>query len=414
MNSRKQWALKSGIALALAITGVIAHAEPLKANVIHWWTSGGESAAIRQFADAYNQAGGQWVDNAVAGADQARATAINRIVGGDPPTAAQFNTSKQFHDLIDQGLLNNVDAVATKENWPAIFPQSILDSIKVNGHYYAAPVDIHMPAWFFYSKPVFAKAGISGDPKSFDEFVSDLDKLKKAGVIPLALGGQPWQEKITFDAVFADVGGPDLYLKVYRDRDQNAVKSDAFKKVLASFKKLHDYVDPGSPGRNWNDATALVISGKAGVQIMGDWAKGEFSAAKQAPGKDFGCFPGFGPRSPYLVAGDVFVFPKTDNANAIKAQNLLATVMTSPQAQVAFSAKKGSIPIRPDVDVNQLDICAKEGIAIMKDKSRQLPNPEMLLSPDMQGALTDVITNFWNKNQSVDDAQKAFASALKG
>ncbi|MCO4883149.1 ABC transporter substrate-binding protein [Paraburkholderia caribensis] len=414
MNSRKQWALKSGIALALAITGVIAQAEPLKANVIHWWTSGGESAAIRQFADAYNQAGGQWVDNAVAGADQARATAINRIVGGDPPTAAQFNTSKQFHDLIDQGLLNNVDAVATKENWPGIFPQSILDSIKVNGHYYAAPVDIHMPAWFFYSKPVFAKAGIAGDPRSFDEFVGDLDKLKKAGVIPLALGGQPWQEKITFDAVFADVGGPDLYLKVYRDRDQNAVKSDAFRKVLASFKKLHDYVDAGSPGRNWNDATALVISGKAGVQIMGDWAKGEFSAAKQAPGKDFGCFPGFGPRSPYLVAGDVFVFPKTDNATAIKAQNLLATVMTSPQAQVAFSAKKGSIPIRPDVDVSQLDMCAKEGIAIMKDKSRQLPNPEMLLSPDMQGALTDVITNFWNKNQSVDDAQKAFASALKG
>ncbi|WP_109481581.1 ABC transporter substrate-binding protein [Paraburkholderia sp. C35] len=414
MNSRKQWALKSGIALALAITGIVAHAEPLKANVIHWWTSGGESAAIRQFADAYNQAGGQWVDNAVAGADQARATAINRIVGGDPPTAAQFNTSKQFHDLIDQGLLNNVDSVASKENWAAIFPQSIIDSIKVNGHYYAAPVDIHMPAWFFYSKPVFAKAGIDGDPKSFDEFVTDLDKLKKAGVIPLALGGQPWQEKITFDAVFADVGGPDLYLKIYRDRDQNAVNSAAFKKVLASFKKLHDYVDPGSPGRNWNDATALVISGKAGVQIMGDWAKGEFSAAKQAPGKDFGCFPGCGPHSPYLVAGDVFVFPKTDNATAIKAQNLLATVMTSPQAQVAFSAKKGSIPIRPDVDVNQLDMCAKEGIAIMKDKSRQLPNPEMLLSPDMQGALTDVITNFWNKNQSVDDAQKAFASALKG
>jgi glucose/mannose transport system substrate-binding protein len=414
MYSTKQWALKGGIALALSIAGVVAHAEPLKANVIHWWTSGGESAAIRQFADAYNQAGGQWIDNAVAGADQARATAINRIVGGDPPTAAQFNTSRQFHDLIDQGLLNNVDTVAAKENWSGIFPQSILDSIKVNGHYYAAPVDIHMPAWFFYSKPVFAKAGISGDPKSFDEFIGDLDKLKKAGVIPLALGGQPWQEKITFDAVFADVGGPDLYLKVYRDRDANAVKSDAFKKVLASFKKLHDYVDPGSPGRNWNDATALVISGKAGVQIMGDWAKGEFSAAKQAPGKDFGCFPGFGPRSPYLVAGDVFVFPKTDNANSIKAQNLLATVMTSPQAQVAFSAKKGSIPIRPDVDVEQLDMCAKEGIAIMKDKSRQLPNPEMLLSPDMQGALTDVITNFWNKNQSVDDAQKAFASALKG
>ncbi|WP_133650405.1 ABC transporter substrate-binding protein [Paraburkholderia flava] len=411
MNGRRT--IVRAMVAALALYGVVAHADPLKATVIHWWTSGGESAAIRQFADAYNKAGGQWVDNAIAGADQARATAINRIVGNDPPTAAQFNTSKQFHDLIDQGLLNNIDSVAAKENWNAIFPQSILDSIKSNGHFYAAPVDIHMQSWFFYSKPAFQKAGITHEPQSFDELLADLDKLKAAGLIPLALGGQAWQEKITFDAVFANVGGTDLYLKVYRDRDANAVKSAAFKNVLTTFKRLHNYVDPGSPGRNWNDATALVISGKAGVQIMGDWAKGEFSAAHQVAGKDFGCFPGFGPHSPYMVAGDVFVFPKTDNANAVKAQQLLATVMTSPAAQVAFSARKGSIPIRPDVDASSLDICAKEGMEIMKDKSRQLPNPEMLIPPDLQGALTDVITNFWNKNQSVDDAQKAFASALK-
>ncbi|WP_027793793.1 ABC transporter substrate-binding protein [Paraburkholderia acidipaludis] len=403
-----------GVVAALTLAGALAAhaAEPLKANVIHWWTSGGESAAIKQFALAYDQAGGQWVDNAIAGADQARSTAINRIVGGDPPTAAQFNTSKQFHDLIDQGLLNNVDAVAARENWNAIFPPSILNAIKVNGHFYAAPVDIHMQDWFFYSKPAFAKAGIQGEPQNFDQLFADLDKLKAAGLIPLALGGQAWQEKITFDAIFADMDR-DLYLKVYRDRDVNAVNSPEFRNVLATFKRLHNYVDPGSPNRNWNDATALVISGKAGMQIMGDWAKGEFSAAKQVAGKDFGCFPGFGPKSPYMVAGDVFVFPKTDNPEQIQAQQLLATVMTSPPAQAAFNQRKGAIPIRPDVDESGFDICAKEGMAIMKDKSRQLPNPEMLISPDVQGALQDVITNFWNKDQSAEDAQKAFATALK-
>ncbi|WP_028216318.1 ABC transporter substrate-binding protein [Paraburkholderia oxyphila] len=403
-----------GIVAALALAGaVVAHAAdaPLKATVIHWWTSGGESAAIKQFAQAYDQAGGQWVDNAIAGADQARATAINRIVGGDPPTAAQFNTSRQFHDLIDQGLLNNVDTVAAKENWSGILPESVLNQIKVNGHFYAAPVDIHMQDWFFYSKPVFAKAGIASEPKNFNELFADLDKLKAAGVIPLALGGQPWQEKITFDAIFADMDR-NLYMKVYRDHDAAAVNSPAFKNVLTTFKRLHNYVDPGSPGRNWNDATALVISGKAGMQIMGDWAKGEFSNANQVAGKDFGCFPGF-PNSPYMVAGDAFVFPKTDNPQAVKAQQLLATVMTSPKAQAAFSEKKGSIPIRQDVDTSGFDVCAKEGMAIMKDKSRQLPNPEMLITPDVQGALQDVITNFWNKNQSVDDAQKAFANAIK-
>jgi len=146
---------------------------------------------------------------------------------------------------------------------------------------------------------------------------------------------------------------------------------------------------------------------------MGDWAKGEFATAHQTAGKEFGCFPGFGPKSPYLVAGDVFVFPKTSDAAQVKSQQLLATVFTSPATQVAFSNKKGSIPIRTDVDVKGLDACAQMGVTIMKDVSRQLPTPEMLITPDLEGTLQDVVTKFWNTNQSVDDAAKAFAAALK-
>jgi glucose/mannose transport system substrate-binding protein len=406
--------LGGAVALALAVSSA-AHAQaPLKATVIHWWTSGGESAAVKQFAEAYNKAGGLWVDQAVAGADQSRATTINRIVGGNAPTAAQFNTSRQFRDFVEQGLLNNVDDVAIAGKWDQIMPPSILQAIKINGHFYAAPVNIHMPAWFFYSKAAYKKAGITNEPQSWEEFLTQLGKLKAAGVVPLAFGGQVWQEKITFDAVFAMVGGSDLYLKVYRDRDQKAVMSPQFKQVLVEFKKLKGFVDAGSPGRNWNDATSLVVQGKAGVQIMGDWAKGEFAAAKQVAGKDFGCYPGFGPKSPYIVAGDAFVFPKTNDANAIKAQKLLANVVTSPSAQVAFAARKGAIPIRGDVDESQLDICARLGLSIMKDKTRQLPNTEMLATPDTTGALQDVLTSYWNKNQSADDAQKAFARAIRG
>jgi glucose/mannose transport system substrate-binding protein len=114
-----------------------------------------------------------------------------------------------------------------------------------------------------------------------------------------------------------------------------------------------------------------------------------------------------------MVAGDALVFPKTSNAAAVKAQKLLATVVTSPAAQVAFNSRKGAIPIRGDVDESSLDICARQGLAIIRDKSRQLPNSEMLATPDTTGALQDVLTNYWNKNQSADDAQKAFARALK-
>jgi glucose/mannose transport system substrate-binding protein len=204
-----------------------------------------------------------------------------------------------------------------------------------------------------------------------------------------------------------------MYMKLYRDKDVNLPATPQFKQMLASFKKLHNYVDAGSPNRNWNDATAMVISGKAGVQIMGDWAKGEFATAHLTAGKEFGCFPGFGARSPYLVAGDVFVFPKITDAAQVKSQQLLATVFTSPATQVAFSNKKGSIPIRTDVDIKSLDLCAQQGVTIMKDVSRQLPTPEMLISPDLEGSLQDVITKFWNTGESVDDAAKAIAAALK-
>jgi len=406
-------ALATAVAAALVVVAPQVAAQN-KAEVIHWWTSGGESAAIKEIATAYTKAGGVWIDSAIALGETARAQTINRIVGGNPPTAAQFNTSKQYHDIIKEGLLNNVDAVAAKEGWESFLPAPILSSIKVNGHFYAVPVNIHMPAWFWYSKAAFQKAGIAAEPKTPDEFFAALDKLKAAGFVPLAFGGQPWQENLTFQDWLAQAGGPELYLKFFRDRDAATVASPAFRKVLTDFRRLRSYVDPGSPGRNWNDATALVITGKAGVQIMGDWAKGEFLAANQTVGKEYGCFPGFGPKSPYIIAGDVFVFPRTKDPAQIKSQELLATVMTLPATQVAFNNKKGSIPIRTDVDTSKMDQCAQIGLAIMKDKSRHLANPDMLINPDMSGQISDVITKYWNTDQTVDEVIKALQAAIKG
>ena len=384
-----------------------------KAEVIHWWTSSSESAAVKIIAENYRKAGGNWVDTAIAGADQARAVAINRIVGNNAPTAAQFNTTKQFLDLVEQGMLNNVDDVAKSEGWDKLLPETVLNVIRIDGHYYAVPVNIHMQTWLWYSKAAFKKAGIAKEPSSVDEMFAALDKLKAAGLIPLAHGGQAWQETIVFQAMLTNVGGKELYLSVIRDRDQKAINSEAFKKVLLAFKRMQSYIDPGSPGRNWNDATALLISGKAGMQIMGDWVKGEFAAAKQVAGKDFGCIAGLTPNSPYLIQGDAFVFPRATNPGTVKAQKLLAKVLLNPSTQLDFNKLKGSIPIRSDIDPSSMDICAQAGMAIMKDKSRQVGISEVFLTPDQNGALQDILTAFWNTKMPVDKAQKSIAKALK-
>lgn len=384
-----------------------------RAEVIHWWTSGGESAAVKQVAQAYRNAGGIWIDTAIAGGDQSRAVTINRIVGGNPPTAAQFNTSKQFLDVIEAGMLNDVDTVARAQNWDQMLPSPIVDVIKVDGHYYAVPLNIHMQTWFWYSKAAFQKAGIAREPASMAEFFAALDKLKAAGLIPLAHGGQSWQETVLFSAILANMGGKELYLKAMRDRDQATLLGPAFRNVLLTFKRLKSYVDPGSPGRNWNDATALVIGGKAGFQVMGDWAKGEFTNARQVAGRHYGCMAGLGPETPYLIQGDVFVFPRTDDGQAVRAQQLLANVVSQPALQVSFSKLKGSIPVRTDVDAAELDLCAQKGIEIMKDRARQAGVTEVYLTPDQNGAMQDVLTAYWNTSMPVEKAQKSIANALK-
>jgi glucose/mannose transport system substrate-binding protein len=400
------------LAGALLVTATARAAAP-RAEVIHWWTSGGESAAVKQIAQAYRAAGGVWIDTAIAGGDQARAVTISRMVGGNAPTAAQFNTSMQFSDLVEQGMLNNVDDIARKQDWDRTLPAALVNVIKIKGHYYAVPLNVHMQTWIWYSKAAFRQAGISAEPQTMDQLFAALDKLKAAGLVPLAHGGQGWQETLLFSMVLADLGGRDLYLAVLRERDQRAIASDAFKKVLLAFKRLRGYTDAGAPGRNWNDATSLLIRGKAGVQVMGDWAKGEFSAAQQVADQQYGCLPGLGPKAPYLIQGDVFVFPKSADANVLKAQKLLADVIVAPATQLAFSKLKGSIPMRGDVDASQLDACAQKGLAAMKDRSRQLGVTEVYLTPDQNGAMQDVLTAFWNTGMTVDKAQKSFAAALK-
>ena len=146
---------------------------------------------------------------------------------------------------------------------------------------------------------------------------------------------------------------------------------------------------------------------------MGDWAMGEFSLAQKLPGRDYGCIAGFGPAAPYIIQGDVFVFPKSKNPQTVAAQKLLASVITAPATQVAFSQRKGSIPVRTDVDASKMDLCAQQGIQIMKDKSRHLGNGEVYLTPDQNGALADILTAYWNRNIPVEKVQRDIAAALK-
>lgn len=383
-----------------------------KAEVLHWWTSAGESAAVKVFADQYTKGGGIWVDNAIAGGANARAAGINRIVGGNPPTMMQFNTGKQFDELVTNDLVRDVENTAKAGKWREIMPKPIVEATVRDGKFYAVPVNIHGQNWLFYNTKLFKDAGVE-PPKTFPELIEVGEKLKAKGVIPLALGGQPNWEHNLFRAVLVGSGGADLFRSVYGKRDPKAAKSAEFKEAAELFGKLRSLVDSGSPGRNWNDAAALVITDKAAMHFNGDWAKGEFTAAGQTAGKEYGCtIVGKDPR--LVIGGDIFVFPATKDKDQLAAQDKLAGVLLDPATQLEFNKKKGSIPVRLDVDVSSMDICAQKSASVLKNPENQVEAMELLSTPNFSGAMQDAVTQYWNNpNMSADAFVEKVTAAMQ-
>jgi glucose/mannose transport system substrate-binding protein len=385
-------------ALLMAATPVLA----ADLDIVHWMTSASESAAIGEIAKIWEAQGNTWTETAVAGGSEAIAVGVNRIAGGDAPTAMTFNTGRQFEDLVKQGLLADIEGVAAADGWRDFIPQVLVDASTADGKFYAAPINVHGENWLYYNKGLFAEVG-APTPDTWEAFFEAADKLKAAGKIALAHGGEAWQERVTFNTVLSGIGGKDLFLKVYRDHDVEAINSPLFREVAETFIKMRDYTDEGLAGRSWNDAANLVISGSAGMFIMGDWAKGEFTAAGKVADVDYGCIVGPG-EAFFQIGGDVLVFPKINDAEKSAVQQQVAALVVSPEAQAAFNDKKGSLPVRADVDTSKLDACAQKGLGILYDVERQVPGYNFVMSSNLGGAVQDVISQFWNDRSMTVDA----------
>jgi len=399
----------AALAASVAFSGA---ARATDLEVTHWWTSGGEAAAVAEFAKAFDATGNHWVDGAIAGGgDTARPIMISRITGGDPMGATQFNHGRQAEELVQAGLMRDLTDVAEKEHWKDVIrPASLLTECTVDGKVYCVPINIHSWQWLWLSNKAFEDAGVPV-PKNWDEFVAAAPALEKAGKIPLAVGRQSWQTSGAFNVLMVAIGGKDIYKKVYADKDAKVAAGPEIAKV---FKAADDArkMAAKSNVQDWNQATNLVITGAAGGQIMGDWAQGEFQVAKQVAGKDYTCLPGLGVNAIISTDGDSFYFPKLSDPEKSKAQEVLASIMLSPKTQVAFNLKKGSLPVRGDVDTNAANDCMKKGLDILA-KGNTVPSTNQMMTEDSNTQINDLFAEFFaNPSMTPEAAQKRFADII--
>jgi len=335
-----------------------------KLEMFSWWTTGGESAGLKAMYKLYtkDRPNVEIVNQAVAGAagSDAKAVLKSRMLGGDPPDSFQVHMG---HELLDgyvaAGQVEPLDDLYKSEGFDKAFPQGVLDIVSGNGHYWSVPVNIHRANVLWYNKKVFTDNGLAA-PVTFDDFFKAADVLKAKGITPLALGDKvPFASAHLFETVLVGTLGAENYKGLWNGKTK--WDGPEVTQALNNFKKMLGYINSDHAALTWDQANDMLIAGKAGMTIMGDWVDADYKAKAFT---DYGWTTSPGTKGLYDALSDTFALPK----GAKNKENALAWLKLagSQVGQDAFNPLKGSIPARIDAGKGDYDAYLLSAIADWK------------------------------------------------
>jgi glucose/mannose transport system substrate-binding protein len=394
-----------GTTAASALFGGPALAASPQIEVVHWWTAGGEGQAIRIIRRKLEGDGRIWIDTAVQGPDLAKAAAVTRVLGGNPPTVMLWHVGLDLEDLWRDDVIRDVQSVALAGNWDAVLPEEIAIRLKVGGKYVAVPTDLHCGNVMFGNVRLLQAAGVEA-PDTWPAALNACLKLQQSGVIPIAFGGQAWQEASVFVQILTGIGGASLLRRFTATHDPAASDSPEMVESFVTFARLKPFVDKASPNRASTDTANLVATNKAALYFSGDWSRGDLNNAGMRPDVDYVCRQGPGNDGIFCAVVDAFCMPRSTDPDVLAAQDTFARVIMSPEVQHDFNLVKGSIPVRNDVALTGYDACASMAAHLSRGGGQMIPSTSMGMTTAMRLAFYDVVHRFWN----TDDADPRAAA----
>jgi glucose/mannose transport system substrate-binding protein len=312
-----------------------------KLEIFSWWTNGGEADGINAMYEIYKQQnpGVEIINATVAGAAGTNAKTVlkTRLEGGDPPDSWQVHAGKELTQYVD----------ADK-----VMPAGLIEQLKYKGEIWSVPVNIHRSNVLWYNKKIFDENGLT-PPTTFEEFKTVAEALKAKGITPLALGGKDkFETPHLFESVLLGTYGVEDYNKLVAG-DEAMWQDARLAQSAENLKMMIGYSNEDRASLAWADAAQLVLDGKAGMTIMGDWAHGYYLSKGAKVNVDYGYAPAPGNGGVFMWLSDSFGLAK-NAPNPDQAKAWLA-VCGSKEGQDAFNPKKGSIPARTDADVSLYD-----------------------------------------------------------
>jgi glucose/mannose transport system substrate-binding protein len=403
------WGCGTTVALALVVaTGQAAQARETEMSVMHWWVSQGERASMAQIRNHTQARGILWKEEAVPGSGTAKFTDVleARVRAGQAPAAAQM-LGYDIQNWAQRGLLDNLDALAAQQEWNEVVPADIQRLSKWRGQWVAAPFTAHSTNWLWVNKAVAERLGITAPPDSWNDLLLMLDKARAQGVMPLAMGSAAWEQALLFESVAVGVGGAEFYRKAFMDLDPHALSSDTLHLVFTRMRQLAGYLEPAARHRRWEQATDMVSSGQALLQVQGSWVGGEFTAKGMVPGRHYHCWRFPDTQGVYLFDADHFVFFKQPQHRA--AQQAFAAALMTPTLQASVNMHSGAAPARIDVRSATFNECGQRNITDLRRANlrRTLLGSIAMGSanpPEIRVAITGIVSRHWQGKIDTDAA----------
>lgn len=206
--------------------------------------------------------------------------------GGRGPDIAQLKAYGEVQPFIEAGYLDALDdSVAELKN----MPETALGAARgrTDGKTYGVPYSVPMMG-VFYNKEIFAAQGLE-IPKTYKDFIAACEKLKAAGITPIAAGGangSAWALEIGVGVVGPTVYGPGFYDEMMSGKA--TFEDPRYVAALKRYAELKPYFPDGFAGVDYTTSTQQFINGKAAMFLGGSFENGSFKA--QNPKLQFSIF----------------------------------------------------------------------------------------------------------------------------
>ena len=277
------------------------------------------------------------------GGSAARPALQARLAGGNPPDSWQVHPGWELlGQYVQANYCEPITDLYKSEGWDKVVPKDLIDMLTKNGQTYAVLVGVHRGNDLWYNKKVLEKNGIKvGDKMTFAEFFAAAEKLKAAGVTPLAVGDSGiWATAQLFENTLLGTVGPQGWTDLFTGK--MAWDHPKVKQAAETYGKMLAYQNADHSALTWYQAVKAVMEGKCAFTSMGDWAYGEFAKAKMKDNEDFGWVSHPGTDGGFIIVADGF--PLAKGAPHRQEAITWLKVCGSRDAQEAFNPLKGSIP----------------------------------------------------------------------